>query len=170
MSLDVQLRQIKARAEYDGGEIVVFFPILRPLPIPSNIALASSKCSWRRGVFQRLYVHKLDRLARRIEWAIEIVKELEKVGATLKAVEQNFDLTTPEGKLMFHLLGSLGEFYSDNLSKETHKGKYERTMQGFHNGWVSWGYVSQFVDNRMMAGIDESLREVVRQVFELSAT
>jgi len=43
------------------------------------------------------------------------------VDVTLKAVQQNFDLDTPEGKLMFNLLGSLGELKSDNRSKETHK-------------------------------------------------
>ena len=52
---------------------------------------------------------------------------------------------------MFHLLGSLGEFYSDNLSKETHKGKYERARQGYHNGWVPWGYKSEEVENRMLS-------------------
>ena len=52
---------------------------------------------------------------------------------------------------MFHLRGSLGEFYSGNLSKETHKGKYERAKQGYHNGWVSWGYKSEMVGDRKLA-------------------
>lgn len=171
-SLDAQLRQIKARAERDGVEIVVVFSDAATSAYTKKYraGIVQMLAAARQGTFERLYVHKLDRLARRIEWAIEIVKELEKYGVTLKAVEQNFDLATPEGKLMFHLLGSLGEFYSDNLSKETHKGKYERAMQGFHNGWVPWGYVSELVDGRKMAIPDENLREDVKQVFELFST
>lgn len=75
--------------------------------------------SARRGGFDILYLHKVDRLARRLRWAIEIVEELATLGIAVKAVEQNFDLGTPEGKLIFNFLGGLGEFYSDNLSKET---------------------------------------------------
>ena len=83
----------------------------------------------RRREFDVLYVHKVDRLARRLEWSLEIVHELQSLDISFKAVEQPFDLGTPEGKLLFHLVSSLGEFYSDNLSKETNKGKLERSRK-----------------------------------------
>ena len=73
---------------------------------------------------------------------------------SFKAVEQPFDLGTPEGKLLFHLVSSLGEFYSDNLSKETNKGKLERSTQGYHNGAVPWGYISQLQGNRKVGVLD----------------
>jgi len=56
----------------------------------------------RRGEFRILYVHKVDRLARRLEWSLEIVHELQALDISFKAVEQPFDLRTPEGKLLFH--------------------------------------------------------------------
>ncbi len=124
----------------------------------------------KQNMFGILYVHKVDRLARRLEWAIEIVKQLQKMDVILKAVEQNFNLDMPEGKLMFHLLGSLGEFYSDNLSKETHKGKYERAMQGYHNGWVPWGYTSEQVGDRKMAVQDPISAPIAEEMFERYAT
>lgn len=124
----------------------------------------------RRGEFDIVYVHKVDRLARRLEWAIDIVKQLQKRDIVLKAVEQNFNLDMPEGKLMFHLLGSLGEFYSDNLSKETHKGKYERAMQGYHNGWVPFGYVSELVGERKMAVPEPTAAPIALEMFERYAT
>jgi hypothetical protein len=40
-------------------------------------------------------------------------------------LSQPSGLHTPKGKLLFHLGSSSGEFYSDNLSKETNKSKYE---------------------------------------------
>jgi len=171
-TLEAQLRQIKLRAAAEGVEIVKVY---------SDPAHSAYTNKYRPGInemledarkkeFDILYVHKVDRLARRLEWAIEIVKELQGLDINLKAVEQNFDLSTPEGKLMFHLLGSLGEFYSDNLSKETGKGKYERANQGYHNGWVPWGFKSEMVGEHKMAVPDQALVPIVVKTFERFAT
>ena len=118
-SLDAQLRQIKTHAAQNGVDILIVFSDSAQSPYTKKYrtGIVEMLATARRGIFKRLYVHKLDRLAGRIEWAIEIVKELEEFSITLKTVEQNFDLTTLEGKLMFYLLGSLSELYSDNLSK-----------------------------------------------------
>jgi DNA invertase Pin-like site-specific DNA recombinase len=171
-TLDAQLRQIKSRAQADGVVIVKVY---------SDPATSAYTKRYRPGIvemlqgahkkeFHFLYVHKVDRLARRLEWAIDIAKQIEKDGVILKAVEQNFDLGTPEGKLMFHLLGSLGEFYSDNLSKETHKGKYERAKQGYHNGIVPWGYTSEEIENRKLAVPNPDTAPALKQAYERFST
>ncbi len=171
-SLEAQLRQIKARAAAEGVEIVKVYadPALSAYKNRYRPGIAQMLEDSRKGMFDTLYVHKVDRLARRLEWSLEIMQKLQGQDVTLKAVEQNFDLATPEGKLMFYLLGSLGEFYSDNLSKETHKGKYERAHQGYHNGWVPWGYKSEKVGEHMMAIPDPELVPIVQQTFERYAT
>jgi DNA invertase Pin-like site-specific DNA recombinase len=171
-SLDAQLRQINARAVSDGIEIVKIYsdPATSAYKNKYRPGIAQMLEDSKRNMFGILYVHKVDRLARRLEWAIEIVKQLQKMDVTLKAVEQNFNLDMPEGKLMFHLLGSLGEFYSDNLSKETHKGKYERAKQGYHNGWVPWGYNSELVGDRKMAVQDPISAPIAEEMFERYAT
>jgi site-specific DNA recombinase len=171
-SLDAQLRQINARATAEGIEIVKIYsdPATSAYKNKYRPGITQMLEDSKRGLFGILYVHKVDRLARRLEWAIEIVKQLQKMDVILKAVEQNFNLDMPEGKLMFHLLGSLGEFYSDNLSKETHKGKYERAMQGYHNGWVPWGYNSEQVGDRKMAIQDPISAPIAEEMFERYAT
>ncbi len=125
-SLEAQIEQIKACAAAEGVEIIkIYF----------DEATSAHKTKYRPGImkmlddarkgeFSILYVHKIDRLARHLEWAVEIIKQLQQANIMLKAVEEeNFDLATPEGKLMFHLLASLGEFYSDGLSKKISTGK-----------------------------------------------
>jgi len=87
-----------------------------------------------------------------------------------KAVQQPFDLSAPEGKLLFHLISSLGEFYSDNLSKETNRGKLERSLQGYHNGSVPWGYTSVLQGNRKVGVPDPEKAPVVVAMFERYAT
>ena len=127
LSLEAQEHIIRRRSKKDGNVIVDVFadkaqsayrnknrPVL-------NRALESAK----QGKFKILYVHKVDRLSRRLQWTFEILKTLEKYAVQVIFVEQNYDRNTADGKLHFNMTGLLAEFYSDNLSQETHKGKYQ---------------------------------------------
>ena len=120
-SLDAQLRQIKEQAERDGVNIVKVFsdPAQSAYRKKFRPGINAMREAARRGEFQVLYVHKVDRLARRLEWSLEIVNELQALDINFKAVQQPFDLRTPEGKLLFHLISSLGEFYCDNVRRLT---------------------------------------------------
>ena len=135
-SLDAQLRQIKEQAERDGVEIVKVYsdPAISAYRKKYRPGINAMRKAARRKEFDILYVHKVDRLARRLEWSLEIVHELQSLDIDFKAVQQPFDLRTPEGKLLFHLISSLGEFYSDNVSKETNRGT---------PGIAPWGAVSR---------------------------
>lgn len=171
-SLDAQLRQIKEQAERDGVEVVKVFadPAQSAYRKKYRPGINAMREAARRGEFKVLYVHKVDRLTRRLEWSLEIVHELQELDIIFKAVQQPFDLGTPEGKLLFHLVSSLGEFYSDNLSKETNKGKLERSLQGCHNGAVPWGYISVLQGNRKVGVPDPEKTPVVVEMFERYAT
>jgi site-specific DNA recombinase len=171
-SLDAQLRQIKEKAERDGVNIVQVFsdPAQSAYRKKFRPGINAMREAARRGEFKVLYVHKVDRLARRLEWSLEIVHELQSLDIIFKAVQQPFDLSTPEGKLLFHLVSSLGEFYSDNLSKETNKGKVERSLQGYHNGAVPWGYISRRIGNRKVGVPDPVRAPKVVEMFERYAT
>ncbi len=167
-SLDAQLRQIKEQAERDGVDIIKVFsdPAQSAYRKKYRPGINAMREAARNGEFKVLYVHKVDRLARRLEWSLEIVHELQALDINFKAVQQPFDLSTPEGKLLFHLVSSLGEFYSDNLSKETNKGKLERSIQGYHNGTVPWGYVSVIKGNRKVGVQDPEKAPIVEAIFE----
>jgi DNA invertase Pin-like site-specific DNA recombinase len=167
-SLDAQLRQIKEQAERDKVEIVKVYadPAQSAYHKKFRPGVNDMREAAQRGEFKVLYVHKVDRLARRLEWSLEIVHELQDLDIDFKAVQQPFDLRTPEGKLLFHMISSLGEFYCDSLSIETNKGKLERSLQGFHNGAVPWGYTSQLVGNRKVGVIDPEKAPVVVAMFE----
>ena len=171
-SLDAQLRQINEQAERDGVNIVKVFsdPAQSAYSKKFRPGINAMREAARRGAFKVLYVHKVDRLARRLEWSLEIVHELQELDIIFKAVQQPFDLSTPEGKLLFHLVSSLGEFYSDNLSKETNKGKLERSLQGFHNVAVPWGYISTIQGKRKVGVPDPEKVPIVLEVFERYAS
>jgi DNA invertase Pin-like site-specific DNA recombinase len=93
--------------------------------------------------FDAVIVHKLDRWARSVVVALQTFKLLSGLNITfLSLSEAGLDFTSPMGKVLFNLLASFAEYYSDNLGTEISKGKGERRAKGLHNGLVPFGYRS----------------------------
>lgn len=60
-----------------------------------------------------LIITKLDRLARSMNDLTSITTDLNKRGIGFVVTDQDIDTTTPTGKLLFNILGSLAEFERD---------------------------------------------------------
>ncbi len=69
-----------------------------------------------------LVVWRLDRLGRSLPHLIETVRGLADRGIGFRSLQENIDTTTPGGRLVFHIFGSLAEFERDLIR--------ERTMAG----------------------------------------
>ncbi len=95
--------------------------------------------------FDVVVVHKLDRFARNRRLAFDALHRLGKNGIGFVSLMENMDYSTPAGQLMLTMLVGMAQFYSDNLSGETKKGKHERKLQGRHNGLLPFGVT---VDDR----------------------
>jgi DNA invertase Pin-like site-specific DNA recombinase len=87
-SLDAQLRQIEEQVECDGIEIVKVFadPAQSAYRKKYRLGINAMHEAARRGEFKVLYVHKVDRLERHLEWSLEIVHELQELDIIFKAV------------------------------------------------------------------------------------
>ena len=85
-------------------------------------------------------VHKLDRFSRNILDTIRTLAELRNFGIGFVSATEDFDFTTPVGKVLLTLLAAFAEIYIDNLSAETRKGKVERARKGLYNGTLPFGY------------------------------
>lgn len=57
-----------------------------------------------------LVTWKMDRLGRSLQHLIEIINQLESEGKGYQSLTENIDTTSPTGKLIFHIFGSLAEF------------------------------------------------------------
>lgn len=89
-----------------------------------------------------IVVHKLDRFSRSIIDVLTTLRELERVGVAFASASEQFDFTTPIGKVLLTMLAAFAEWYLDNLSAETTRGKRERAAQGRTNGRPPLGYES----------------------------
>ncbi len=86
-----------------------------------------------------LVVWKLDRLGRSLKHLIESVHVLENRGVGFKSLQDNIDTTTPGGKLLFHILGSLAEFERDLIRERTHAGLVAARARGRKGGRPAGG-------------------------------
>lgn len=67
-------------------------------------------------------VWKLDRLGRSLKDLIEILNLLKDRAVDFVSITEKIDTTTPGGKLIFHLMGSLAEFERDLIRERTNAG------------------------------------------------
>jgi DNA invertase Pin-like site-specific DNA recombinase len=67
-------------------------------------------------------VWKLDRLGRSLPHLIETITRLQEQSIGFRSLTENIDTTTPGGKLIFHIFGSLAEFERDLIRERTTAG------------------------------------------------
>jgi site-specific DNA recombinase len=91
------------------------------------------------GAFDAIVVHKLDRFSRNLRITLETLERLDKSGVGFVSLPEDMDFTTPIGKVILATPAAFAQYYSDNLSQETKKGKAERKRQGLCNGLLPFG-------------------------------
>ena len=79
-------------------------------------------------------ITRLDRLARSMTDLVKIKDVLETKGVTLKILNLNIDTSTPTGKLMLSLLGSIAEFERDIMLERQREGIARAKADGKYKG------------------------------------
>ncbi|PLK70911.1 DNA invertase [Rhizobium sp. TH135] len=79
-------------------------------------------------------VTKLDRLARSMPDLVRIRDTLQTKGVTLKILTLGIDTSTPTGKLMMNLLGSIAEFERDIMLERQREGIAKAREEGKYKG------------------------------------
>lgn len=79
-------------------------------------------------------VTKLDRLARSVADLVSIMARLNAKGVSLRILAMNLDTSTPTGKLMVNLLGSIAEFERDLMLERQREGIAKAKAEGKYKG------------------------------------
>ena len=142
-SLGAQERAVEAFCRQHGWEIVARH---RDEGRSARTDDANKRPGFRRLMadaearrFDVVIVHKLDRFARNRRVAFDAFHKLGTAGVGFVSIAENMDYSTPAGQLMLTMLVGMAQFYSDNLSWETKKGKGERKARGLYNGLLPFG-------------------------------
>lgn len=100
----------------------------------------------RHARFDVVIVHTIDRWARNIGVQRQALQSLGQAGVGFVSVTENFDFSTPAGRLMLTMIGGVSEFFSDQLGVHVVKGLRERAESGLPAGPVPFGYQRQGAD------------------------
>jgi DNA invertase Pin-like site-specific DNA recombinase len=75
-------------------------------------------------------VWKLDRLSRSLMDLLRIMDRLEKAGGGFRSLTEAIDTTTPAGRMMMQMLGSVAEFEREMIRERTRAGLTHAREQG----------------------------------------
>lgn len=81
-----------------------------------------------------LVVTKLDRLARSVADLVAITAALRAKGASLRILAMDLDTSTPNGKLMLNILGSIAEFERELMLERQREGIAKAKAEGKYAG------------------------------------
>ncbi len=142
-SLDAQLRALEESCRAKGWSIVAHYSDEGKSARGDDLAKRPQFARMMRAVeareFDVVVVHKLDRFARNIRVTFEQFEVLRKHDVAFVSLNEQMDFSTPIGKVTLATLAAFAQYFSDNLSSETKKGKAERKAQGLYNGWLPFG-------------------------------
>ncbi|MCB4771060.1 recombinase family protein [Ancylobacter sp. Lp-2] len=81
-----------------------------------------------------LVVSKLDRLARSVRDLVAIIDRIEAKGAALRILAMQLDTSTPTGKLMLNVLGSVAQFERELMLERQREGIAKAQIEGRYKG------------------------------------
>jgi len=127
--------------------------------------LAMSRCE--SGLSDGIVVAKMDRFARSLLGALELLKRLDAAGAEFISVGEQLDSRGPAGKMMQRLMLVFAEFELDRI-KDTWRNSQEAAVaRGIHiSSAVPVGYKR---NSERILEVDPKTARHVRRAFELAA-
>jgi DNA invertase Pin-like site-specific DNA recombinase len=81
--------------------------------------------------FDAICVWKLDRFGRSLKHLVTTLAELEALGVTFFSLKDNWDLSTPSGRLMFQIIGAMAEFERELIRERIRAGMRRRKLEGY---------------------------------------
>jgi len=76
----------------------------------------------RKRQVDMIIVWKLDRFGRSLKQLVNTLEELSSLGIGFISYQDNLDLTTSQGRLMFHIIGSMAEFERELIAERVRAG------------------------------------------------
>jgi site-specific DNA recombinase len=123
-----------------------------------------------KGLIDTLLVVKWDRFSRNTADSYAMIRELNKLGISVEAVEQPLDLSSPEQKLMLALYLAQPEVENDRRSLNTRSGMRRAMREG---RWVSGaplGYSNVGKEKGKTSIIPNQDAQLIQRAFTLVAT
>jgi len=84
----------------------------------------------RKRQIDLIIVWKLDRFGRSLKQLVIALEEISSLGVGFISYQDNLDLTTPQGRLMFHIIGAMAEFERELIRERVKAGLENARRKG----------------------------------------
>jgi DNA invertase Pin-like site-specific DNA recombinase len=88
----------------------------------------------RKRQIDLILVWKLDRFGRSLRQLVNTLEELSSLGVGFISYQDNLDMTTPQGRLMFHIIGAMAEFERELIRERVRAGIDNARRKGRRHG------------------------------------
>ncbi len=148
-SIDAQLENLKKFSEFFNNTVVCEYVDygISGKSMDNRPALLRMLEDAKNGKFDEVLVWKLNRLARNHFDLLKIYDILENVNVSFRSSTESFETGSPSGKLLFSMLGCIGEFERETIVDNVKSGMKQRAKQGYFNGGRMLGYKSVISDD-----------------------
>jgi site-specific DNA recombinase len=124
----------------------------------------------REGLWQEIVFTRLDRLSRSLTQIREFAETCLECNVNLRFLDQQIDLSTPHGRLMLNMLGSVAEWEVDLLRSRVDAGLKHHRAQKRAPGIVPFGYTRKSdrycLDYEIYRETGKTRWEVAREIVE----
>ena len=111
----------------------------------------------RLGKFDIVAIYKIDRISRNIIDFFKIYEELEKYNVKLVSITENFDTTTPVGKMMMIMLSAFADMERENIRQRVKDNMIALAKKGcFTGGFVPFGCITEKKEGKSYLKIVET--------------
>lgn len=127
----------------------------------------------KAGKVDVVLVYRVDRLARRLKVLLDAHETLQAAGVGLRSMTEPIDSTTPIGRFIFQLLGSIAELERETILERMILGANRTAAEGkWLGGIVPYGYrvnTGRFLEvcEDKLPGFDLSEADVIRLCYRL---
>jgi DNA invertase Pin-like site-specific DNA recombinase len=116
----------------------------------------------KKRKFDVIAVWKLDRFGLSLKHLVMTLADLESLGIAFVSLRDGFDLSTPSGRLMFQIIGAMGEFERNLIRERVRAGMAHARSKGRKLGRARLCVDMEAVAARRANG--ESLRAIARDL------
>ena len=81
-----------------------------------------------------VYIHSFSRLGRNVRELLQLIENFDKSGVKLVSLKENFDLSTPQGRLMINLISSINQFEREIINERVKEGVEIAKREGKYKG------------------------------------
>ncbi|WP_223702746.1 recombinase family protein [Sutcliffiella deserti] len=166
-SISAQLQTLRQYANLYGWQIAEEYVDegISGKDIKGRPAMQRMISDVEKDKFQAVLVWKISRLSRNMLDTLVLLDKFEEYEVKFISYSENFDTSSPIGKLVVQLMASIAEMERNTLSENVKLGMTQRAKEGSWNGGVVFGYDS--FEKELIVNPREA--ETVQFVFTLYA-